>query len=81
MVQNIHSADERLTYRVEIASEFHEKWAHWLNGKLLKIENCCSHSVLFLSVPDQAALRGTLNMLWDLNLTIISIKQLGFGNE
>lgn len=81
MDQHIHAADETLTYRVEIASEFHEKWTHWLNGKLLKIENCCSHSVLFLSVPDQAALRGTLNMLWDLNLPIISIKQLTVGNE
>ena len=32
------------------------------------------YTVLTLRVPDQAALRGILNKLWDLNLTLVSME-------
>lgn len=77
----INAADESSIYQVEIASEFHEKWEHWLNGRLVKIEKRSSLTTLFLAIPDQAALRGILNTLWDLNLTLISVAQLANENE
>ena len=76
-----HAAHELLTYQVEIASEFHEKWAHWLDGRLIKIEKRSAHTALLLAIPDQAALRGILNTLWDLNLALISVTRLANENE
>ena len=76
-----YAAHGALIYQVEIASEFHEKWAHWLDGRLIKIDKHSTHTTLFLAIPDQAALRGLLNTLWDLNLTLISVTQLTNENE
>jgi len=76
-----HVADEISMYQVEIASEFNEKWANWLDGRLIKIEKHSTYTALFLAVPDQAALRGILNTLWDLNLTLISVTQLANESE
>jgi len=76
-----HAAKETLMYQVEIASVFHEKWVHWLDNRLIKIEKHATHTTLFFSVPDQAALRGILNTLWDLNLTLISVTQLANKSE
>ena len=75
------AAHELLTYQVEIASEFHEEWVHWLDGRLIKIEKRSAHTALFLAIPDQAALRGILNTLWDLNLALISVTRLANENE
>ncbi len=46
-------------------------WSEWLNG-LSVTPGEDGNTILMGSVPDQAALRGILGKLWDLNLTILS---------
>jgi hypothetical protein len=46
-------------------------WSEWLNG-LSITPGEDGNTILMGSVPDQAALRGILGKLWDLNLTILS---------
>jgi hypothetical protein len=70
-----NSPDESNIFRIKIAGQLHENWAHWLNGKIIKIKECSNDTMILIAVPDQAALRGVLNKLWDLNLTIISVTQ------
>jgi hypothetical protein len=36
-----------------------------------------TQTILTGPLPDQAALRGILNMLWDLNLELVSLKRMG----
>ena len=70
-----NSPDGSNIFQIKIAGQLHEKWAHWLNGKIIKIQECSNDTIILIVVPDQAALRGVLNKLWDLNLTIISVIQ------
>lgn len=56
----------------------------WLNGL-----SCCtevrlgkaSRTRLVLRLADQAALRGVLNRLWDLNLTQTHVRKLGAATD
>jgi len=75
------ATDETIIYQVEIGNEFNKKRAHWLDDRLIKTEKHSAHTALFLAIHDQAALRGILNTLWDLNLTLISVTQLANENE
>jgi len=65
-----------LVYEVKIQGHLREKLADWFAGKVVKINTTVASSnetSLLVSVPDQSALRGILNNIWDLNLTLISV--------
>ena len=63
-------------YRIVIEGELNESWSEWLGE--VKLENLdreigTSQTMICGIVPDQAALRGLLNKIWDLNLTLVSV--------
>jgi hypothetical protein len=58
-------------YHITVQGQLKEEWAAWLNGMVVEIRNVGDTNIT-IRVPDQAALRGILNKLWDLNLTLIS---------
>ena len=63
-------------YRVIIQGRLHEKWSVWFNGMLVNsimTAESSNDTLLIIAVPDQAALRGVINKIWDLNLNLISI--------
>ena len=65
-------------YRIVIAGELHKSWSDWLGKVDLErkeqgVDSC--HTILLSEVPDQAALRGLLNRIWDLNLKLISLNK------
>jgi hypothetical protein len=63
-----------LIYQIKIYGLLKEKWIDWLNGMVgdIKGEEGANCTTITVAVPDQAALRGIMNKLWDLNLTLIS---------
>ena len=62
------------TYQIKIGGVLRGKWAQWLDGvEIVDIHERSSDTMICVTVPDQAALRGLLNRLWDLNLTVISV--------
>jgi hypothetical protein len=76
-------------YRIEIEGVLDESWSDWLGNPSLE-NNAQGHgsyrTVISGSIPDQAALRGLLNKIWDLNLHLISldvkeVKSKGDANE
>ena len=72
------------SYRIEIQGKIRVDWSDWLSGMEISIEDKrgCPVTVLNGSVADQAALRGILCKLWDLNLTILSVfRDETFVNE
>ena len=79
MDENTQRSNQSLNYQIRIQGFLKEKWAEWLNGIVIKIEHLndgSNDTHITVTVPDQAALRGVLNKLWDLNLTLISLTQI-----
>lgn len=73
-------SDERIpggegNYEIKVQGKLDERWADWFNG--LTIVSDGHVTTLTGLVADQAKLRGILSKIWDLNLTVISIVQIG----
>ena len=69
-------------YRIVVDGQLHESWSDWLGKVIVErsvqgVDSC--HTILISAVPDQAALRGFLNHLWDLNLKLISVTKCEQG--
>jgi len=67
--------DERTIYRIEVRGGLDDRWSEWFSGLEVAVENEGKNPpVTALIGPlDQAAMRGVVNKIWDLNLTLISI--------
>jgi len=83
-----HNLNIPTVYQIKIQGRLEEKWAEWFNGTLVEKIKPNANSLdtqLIIMVPDQAALRGVVNKIWDLNLKLISInlleKELGDHDE
>jgi hypothetical protein len=66
-------------YRIEVQGSLDAGWANWLNETVIYIEQktgATMNTSFIVEVPDQAALRGLLGRLWNLNLTLISLQLL-----
>ena len=66
-------------YQIKVQGELDESWEDWLYGFTIATERDADGvptSCLTGIITDQAALRGILNKLWDLNLTLLSVKRL-----
>jgi hypothetical protein len=68
-VQN--DIDAPTMFQIRVQGVLDPKWTSWFEG--FTIEEVEGNTLLTGSFIDQAALRGVLNKLWDLNLNLISI--------
>ena len=63
-------------YQIVIQGELNESWSDWLDDMIFEVKNdslAKSQTRICGTLHDQAALRGLLTKIWDLNLTIISV--------
>jgi hypothetical protein len=66
-------------YEIRIRGKLDGRWSTWFNGFTITLTHSSDHSpitTLIGSVTDQAALRGILCKLWDLNLKLISVRDI-----
>lgn len=73
------SQSEGSPYEIQIHGELDERWSDWFNGIDITIEHTGDHlplTTLICPTMDQAKLRGMLNKIWNLNLNIISVRQV-----
>jgi hypothetical protein len=66
-------------YEIQVQGELDPGWQQWLNGLAITLTHASGRvpvTTLNGSVADQAALRGLLCKLWDLNLTLISLRRI-----
>ncbi len=64
------------TYRVRVQGALDETWSDWLAGMRITVEHERGHppiTTLTGPVVDQAALRGILTRILDLNLVLLSV--------
>jgi hypothetical protein len=71
-------------YEIRVEGELDQDWQQWLDG----LDVAPSHgsdrapvTTLTGPVADQAALRGMLCKLWDLNLTLVSVHRVEAGRK
>jgi hypothetical protein len=65
-------------YQIIVEGELGVSWSEWLGDAVLESHyqaNGSQKTTILGAVPDQAALRGLLNKIWDLNLTLISVNK------
>jgi hypothetical protein len=71
------SMDKPETYQIKVQGRLDEGWSDSFGGMTVTFES--GHApitTLTGAVADQAALRGMLCKLWDLNLTLISVRRI-----
>ena len=65
-------------YQITVAGKIDTSWSDWLEGMHIQFHseaNGLPVTTLSGTIIDQAALRGLLNRLWDLNLVVRSVQQ------
>jgi hypothetical protein len=65
---------EGQSYEIKVQGVLDEAWADWFHGMIITIEG--NRTTLRGTIIDQAALRGILSKIWDLNLTLIEVNVL-----
>jgi hypothetical protein len=74
----------RAIYEINVQGELDRGWESWFNGLDVTLTYSGEQpptTTLTGAVADQAALRGMLCKLWDLNLTLISVRRIEVNNE
>jgi len=71
--------NQQVVYEIRVQGWIGERWVNWFQGLLLTSDQ--NISILTVPVVDQSALRGIMNRIWDLNLTIISVIRLDKHTE
>jgi hypothetical protein len=67
-------------YQIKVRGRLDASWSDWFDGMKLTFEDGDDGSpitTLTGAVADQAALHGLLSRISDLNLTLISVTQIG----
>jgi hypothetical protein len=66
-------------YEIKVEGELDESWEAWFSSMIVALEkstDCPTTTTLTGALADQAALRGMLCRIWDLNLTIVSVRRI-----
>lgn len=64
-----------MVYQIKVRGQLDDRWSDWFSGLTVAVEDAGVQppvTTLTGSI-DQATLRGVLNRIWDLNLTLISV--------
>ena len=62
-------------YEIRIKGQLDESWSDWLEGLEVKLVDN-GDMILTGQLGDQAALMGTLNKIYGLNLTLLSVSKV-----
>jgi hypothetical protein len=77
-VSRRHRPQHQTVYQIHVQGELDSTWADWFNGLTITREGSNPPlTTLTGPVADQAALRGIVNKLWDLNLALLSLVAVG----
>jgi hypothetical protein len=60
-------------YLIKVQGRLDSGWSEWLDRGTMVEQEAGAPITTLVGVLDQSALRGVLNKIWDLNLTVISV--------
>jgi hypothetical protein len=67
------AVDQMEVYQIQVRGILDETWSDWFDGMMITVER--DVTTMTGAIPDQAALRGILDRIWDLNLALISVRR------
>ena len=67
--------DQPIVYQICVEGLLDESWSDWLGG-LTIARQMNGETLLTGTVPDQAALHGTLDKLYAMNLILVSVSRM-----
>ena len=70
-----HGSHQSNTYRIRVTETLDRQFTDWL-GDLTIIPQMNGETLLIGSFSDQPALRGFLDQLWNLNITVIKVERI-----
>lgn len=73
-----HEAQQAV-YQVMVEGQLDTSWSGWFSGMTVSFQD--GVSTMTGPITDQAALRGLLSKIWDLNLTLISVVRVEPGEN
>ena len=78
-------ADERKkntpeNYEIKIQGHLDTKWSEWFYGMTIT-HDCDGTTTLYGPLPDQIVLHSVLDRIRDLNLTLLSVRQIGSDEQ
>ena len=76
---SLSRSNPHAVYEIRVQGELDLGWENWVTGLAVALVYDSEHgaSTSFIGpVEDQAALRGILCNLWDLNLTLLSVRRI-----
>ena len=68
------------TYRIRVKETLDHHFSDWL-GDMVILPQENGETLLVGSFPDQPALRGFLDQLWNLNITVITVERIENEHE
>jgi len=71
--------DGRQAYRIRVEGMLDERWSGWFDGMTVTFES--GTTILIGALADQAALRGIMDKIWDLNLNLISVNRIEMDSK
>jgi hypothetical protein len=74
-----HECDGQGVYQIKVQGRLDERWSDWFSGMTIAFESGSDGrpiTVLTGAVADQSVLRGILDSVWDLNLTLVSVVRI-----
>ena len=81
---NLSHNHPRPIYEIQVQGELDQGWETWFDGLAVTLTYTSDQppiTTLLGPVADQSALRGMLCKLWDLNLTLISVRRIEANSE
>ena len=73
------TSNQQVIYEIQVQGWIGERWLNWFQGQVLRFDE--DVTILTIPVADQAALRGIMNKIWDLNLTLVSAIRMDRNNQ
>ena len=61
-------------YEIRVQGVLDGRWSHWLGD--LQVSSERGESILSGTLPDQSALRGVLDKVFDLGLAVVTVRRL-----
>lgn len=76
--KHVFCFSEPATYQIKVAGELHKQWSEKLKGMQVIIDRSDQKTITVLTgrMSDQSDLSGVLNTLYELHLTVLSVKML-----
>ncbi len=74
---NYDEGDRPAAYEIQVVGQVDPRWSDWFDGMTFSSTTGDSPVTTMTGlVADQAALRGLLTKIWNLNLTVISVLRM-----